>query len=141
MPYVQYETVAEARAHLKDLLDAAADGVPATLRRDDQRVALVDVARLRHYLAALGPRAEMVAEAGGWSAFIPGVPVAADGETFEQAVAEMVSALREYARDWVDHLSAAPNHADNWGLVQLVALSTDDELQTWLTGGRQLAAR
>ena len=139
MKTVQYESVADARAHLKDLLDAAAGGAPASLRRDSQRIALVDVVRLRHFLVALGPRAKAVAEADGWSVFIPGVPVAADGATFEDAIAEAVGALREYAEDWIDRLSGPPNHADNWGLVQLVALSTDDELAAWLTGDRELA--
>jgi hypothetical protein len=135
MPAVQYENVADARAHLKDLLDAAVGGAPASLRRDAQRIALVDAVRLRHYLASLNPRAQVVAEAGGWSVFIPGVPVAADGASFDEAIAEMVFALREYAEDWIDHLSVAPNHTDNWGLVQLVALSSDDELADWLSGG------
>jgi predicted RNase H-like HicB family nuclease len=91
---------------------------------------------LRHYLAGLSRRAEVVAEADGWSVFIPGTPVAADGATLAEAVREMVDALREYAADWVDHLSTAPNHADSWGLVQLVALSSDDELADWLSAGQ-----
>lgn len=28
----------------------------------------------------------------------------------------------------------APNHANNWGLVQLVSLSDDDQLRDWLVG-------
>ena len=43
-----------------------------------------------------------------------------------------VLALREYAEDWVDRLFVAPNHAGHWGLVQLVALSDDEQLATWL---------
>ncbi|MEA9983999.1 MULTISPECIES: hypothetical protein [Subtercola] len=39
----------------------------------------------------------------------------------------MVELLREYVEDWQDHLVAAPNHAGNWGLVQLIVLSTDDQ--------------
>jgi hypothetical protein len=66
--------------------------------------------------------------------------VAADGATLAEAVGEMVDALREYAADWVDRLSTAPNHADNWGLVQLVVLSSDDELVEWLSAG-QLATQ
>jgi hypothetical protein len=26
------------------------------------------------------------------------------------------------------------NHRDNWGLVQLIALSDDDQLRDWLVG-------
>jgi hypothetical protein len=137
---VQFDSVAEGRAHLKELLDAAALGIPARLRRDRQGFAVVDAARLRHYLAGLSRRAEVVAEADGWSVFIPGSSVAADGATLAEAVGEMVDALREYAADWVDRLSTAPNHADNWGLVQLVVLSSDDELVEWLSAG-QLATQ
>ena len=133
---VQFDSVAEGRAHLKELLDAAARGIPAGLRRDREGFVVVDAARLRHHLAGLSRRAEVVAEADGWSVFIPGTPVAADGATLAEAVGEMVDALREYAADWVDHLSTAPNHADSWGLVQLVVLSSDDELTDWLAAGQ-----
>jgi predicted RNase H-like HicB family nuclease len=79
-------------------------------------------------------RAQVVAEGNGWSVFIPGLPVAADGPTFDAAIDEMVQALREYAEDWQDRLVDAPNHRDNWGLVQLIGLSGDSELKDWLTG-------
>jgi hypothetical protein len=46
----------------------------------------------------------------------------------------MVDALREYAEDWQDHLLNAPNHRDNWALVQLVSLSENDQLKKWLVG-------
>jgi hypothetical protein len=46
----------------------------------------------------------------------------------------MVDALREYAEDWQDHLLDAPNHRENWGLVQLISLSDDDQLREWLVG-------
>jgi hypothetical protein len=120
---------------LKDLLDAAERGRVATVRRDAGKTAVVDVGRLRHFLASLSPsRAQVVAEAGGWSVFIPGLPVAADGASFDEAIAEMIVALREYAEDWQDHLLDAPNHANHWGLVQLISLSDDDQLRDWLVG-------
>jgi hypothetical protein len=136
---VQFDSVAEGRAHLKELLDAAARGIPAGLRRDRAGFAVVDAARLRHFLSGVTRGAEVVAEAAGWSVFIPGAPIAADGATLAEAVAEMVDALREYAADWIDHLSTAPNHAHNWGLVQLVVLSSDQELADWLTAGQLIA--
>ncbi|QYN22785.1 prevent-host-death protein [Amycolatopsis sp. DSM 110486] len=130
---VHYESSSEARKNLKSLFDAAGQGRVATMRRDNDTVAVVDVERLRHFLASVVPsRAEVVSEAGGWSVFIPGLPVAADAETFDDAVADMVGALREYADDWQDHLRDAPNHRDNWGLVQLIELSSDVDLQAWL---------
>jgi hypothetical protein len=133
---VQFDSVAEGRAHLKELLDAAAAGVPAALNRDRHQFAVVDAVRLRRFLATLSPSAEVVAEADGWSVFIPGTTVAADGACLEEAIHEMVDALREYAADWIDHLSAVANHTDNWGLVQLVVLSSDDELAQWLSAGQ-----
>lgn len=133
---VQFDSVAEGRAHLKELLDAAAEGVPAELRRDRDHFAVVDAGRLRHSLASLCRRAEVLAEADGWSVFVPGTPVAANADTLDEAITEMVDALRDYAADWADHLSTAPNHAANWGLVQLVVLSSDEQLADWLSAGQ-----
>jgi predicted RNase H-like HicB family nuclease len=130
---VHYDSYSDARAHLKDLLDAAERGRPATVRREDRRSALVDAERLRPFLAAVFPSdAQVVPEAGGWSAFLPGAPIAADGDTFEDAIAELVGALREYAEDWVDHLAEQANHRERWGLVQLINLSDDAQLRGWL---------
>lgn len=134
MSAAHYESYTEARTHLKDLLDAAGEGRVATVRRDSGHAAVVDVERLRHHLSLVCSKAEAVAESGGWSIFIPGLPVAADGASFDEAISEMVDALREYAEDWQDHLRTAPNHHDNWGLVQLIALSDDQQLADWLVG-------
>jgi predicted RNase H-like HicB family nuclease len=130
---VHYNTVTEARAHFSDLIDAAEAGVPATVQRDRRRAAVVDADRLRHSLVRTHPaRAEVVAEGGGWSVLLPGLPIGADGETFDEAIDEMVLALREYAEDWVDHLRHAPNHEQNWGLVQIIELSSNEQLRDWL---------
>lgn len=135
MSAVHYDSYSEARAHLKDLLDAAARGRVATVRRESASAAVLDAGRLRRFLASVVPsRAQVVAEAGGWSVFIPGLPVAADGPTLDAAVEEMAQALREYAQDWQDRLAEAPNHRDNWGLVQLIGLSDDNQLRDWITG-------
>jgi predicted RNase H-like HicB family nuclease len=109
----------------------------ATLRRETAVAAVVDAQRLRHFLASLIPsRAQVVAESGGWSVFIPGLPIAADASSFDEAVDEMIDALREYAEDWQDHLVDAPNHRENWGLVQLISLSDDQQLREWIIGSR-----
>jgi hypothetical protein len=55
----------------------------------------------------------VLAETGGWSVFLSGLPIAADGTTFDAAVDEMVQALREYAEDWQARLRSAPNHRNN----------------------------
>ncbi|WP_007025458.1 prevent-host-death protein [Saccharomonospora iraqiensis] len=136
MSGVHYDSYTDARAHLKDLLDAAESGRVATIRRDASSVAVVDVGRLRDFLVSLVPsHAQVVAEGGGWSVFIPGLPVAADGTSFDDAITEMIDALREYAEDWHSELLNAENHRDNWGLVQLISLSDDEQLRQWLVGG------
>lgn len=136
MSAVHYDSYTEARAHLKDLLDAAERGRVATVRRDSATTAVVDGQRLRQALADLVPsRAQAVAEAGGWSVFLPGLPVSADGASFDEAIGEMVDALRDYADDWQQRLLDAPNHRANWGLVQLVGLSDDGQLRDWLVTG------
>jgi predicted RNase H-like HicB family nuclease len=135
---VHYDTYTDARNNLKNLLDAAENGQVATVRRESATTAVLDAARLRRLLTSVVPaRAEVFQEAGGWSVFIPGLPVAADGATFDDAIQEMVDALREYAQDWQDRLLGAPNHRDNWGLVQLIGLSDDDQLRDWLVGAAQ----
>src|ERR1017187_4419120 len=135
MPEVHYDSYTEARSNLKNLLDAAESGQVATVRRDSATTAVLDAARLRYFLASVVPsRAQVIREAGALSAFIPGLPVAADGATFDDAITDMIDALRDYAHDWQDHLLNAPNHRDNWGLVQLISLSDDEQLREWLAG-------
>jgi predicted RNase H-like HicB family nuclease len=132
---MHFDSYTDARTHLKDLLDAAEKGRVATIRRDPARTAVVDVVRLQHVLVSLNqPRAHVVAESDGWSVFIPGLPVAADGGTFDEAITEMITSLREYAEDWQERLLDTPNHRDNWGLVQLIGLSDDLQLREWLVG-------
>jgi len=137
MPAQHYDTYTQAREHFKDVLDQAESGQVVTVRRESATAAVLDAARLRRFLASvIPPCAQVVTEADGWSAFIPGLPVAGEGGSFEDAVADMLDALREYAADW-QHLQNAPNHRENWGLVQLVVLSSDDDLRRWITGSAQ----
>ncbi|QVQ51987.1 hypothetical protein J4H86_25160 [Spiractinospora alimapuensis] len=97
---------------------------------------IADVTRSGELPAVASPAdAHVVAEGGGWSVVIPGVPIAADGATFDEALVETVEALREYAEDWRDHLLDASNHQDHWALVQRVMLSDDAEPRAWLLGG------
>ncbi|HET9519323.1 MAG TPA: hypothetical protein VFO77_16490 [Actinoplanes sp.] len=142
MTAVHYDNYTQGRAHFRNLLDAASRGHAASVRRELDQVAIVDAQRLRAFIAATLPlRAQVVAEAGGWSIFLPGVPLAADGATLDDAVEEMIDVLREYAEDWHDHLSDAPNHAPSWGLVQLIIFSDDDQLRDWLVGAAPTAGQ
>jgi hypothetical protein len=135
MAAVHFESYTDARTHLKNLLDAAAQGRVATVRRDANTTLLIDVDRFRDFLVSVVPsNAQVVPEGGGWSVFIPGLPVAADGASFDEAINEMVDALREYAEDWQERLLDTPNHRDNWGLVNLIIFSDDAQLRNWLVG-------
>jgi Antitoxin of toxin-antitoxin, RelE / RelB, TA system len=137
MPAVHYDSFTAARDHLKDVLDHAASGTAVTVRRDALTAVVLDLPRLRHFLSSVvPPSAKVVAEADGWSAFIPGLSVAGSGATYDAAINDIIDALREYAEDWL-RLQHAPNHRENWGLVQLVTLSDDDELRRWITGAPQ----
>ncbi len=136
MSGVHYDSCADARAHLEHLLDAAENGRVATIRRDASRFAVVDVGRLRDCLVSfVRAHARVVSEGGGWSVSIPGLPVAADGTSFDDAITEMIDALREYAEDWHSEFFSAENHRDNWGIVQLISLTDDEQLRRWLVGG------
>src|ERR1700677_4318076 len=129
MPQVHYDSYTEARNNLKNLLDAAENGQVATVRRDAATAVVLDAELLRHFLASVVPfRAQVVQEAGGWSVFIPGLPIAADGGTFEEAIAEMADALREYAEDWQDHLLHTSYHGETSTVMHLITLRNDEQL-------------
>ena len=127
----------DTRNRLKEVLDTADRGVPVGVERHGRRVVVMDVARLFELLAdsprLRGP--EAVAEGGGWSVFLPGTPVAADGADLDEASEGFIEALREYAEDWVERLRFAPNHARHWPLVHFVSLSSDADLTGWVRGG------
>ena len=128
-----FATFTQTRAQLREVLDAAHSGRVAIVARDRERFAVVDADRLRRQLFAARPSGAVVAaEGGGWSAFVPGVPVHGEGDIFDDAVADLLAALRDYAEDWNERLLDAPNHRDNWALVALVELSDDDQLRDWI---------
>ena len=136
-----WDTFTSARAHLRDVLDAAHSGRVATVCRDGEAFVVSSARLLRAQLAALLPsHAVVVAEGGGWAAVLPGMPVAGDGDQIDDAVDDLIDALREYAEDWNDHLHQAPNHAKFAPLVTLVKLSSDDELRAWIEDGASSAA-
>ena len=136
MPAVQYDRFTDARTHLKELLDAAEEGRPAAVVRQDRATVLVDRQRFVRYLMALNAgRVELVPDGDAWLAIIADTPIAAEGDDAADAIDELIDAVRDYAADWSDRLRLAPNHEQNWGLVQLVDHSSDDELRVWMLGG------
>lgn len=128
-----FSSYTSARTNLRGVLDAARAGLVTTVVRDSERYVVVDAEVLREELSQLLPsRAVVVAEGGGWSAIVPGVPVHGDAATFEEAATDLIQALREYAEDWNEDLHAAPNHRQHRALVELVELSSDEQLRDWL---------
>jgi predicted RNase H-like HicB family nuclease len=130
-----YETVSDARDHLSAALTYADSGVLVIFKRAHHQHAMIAAAPLRHFLVSTLPsRAVIARDEHGWSVYLPDQPIAADGATLDDALDQMVEALRTYAAAWQHVLRQAPNHADNWGLVQLIELSTDEQLRDWLNG-------
>jgi predicted RNase H-like HicB family nuclease len=130
-----FASFTEARNQFRSVLDAARAGLVTTVVRDKERFVVVAADHLRDELARLRPSQALVAaEGGGWSVMLPGLPVHGDGETFDDAIADTIVALREYAEDWNARLHAALNHRGHRSVVELVELSTDEQLREWLLG-------
>ncbi|MEO7123091.1 MAG: hypothetical protein ABI400_08265 [Lacisediminihabitans sp.] len=130
-----YPSFTEARKSLKAILDTVEDGAMVTIQRGSRAAVVADRDRYRELLLmAVPPTAKVVAEHGAWVIMIPDTPLAAEGESLDAAIDDLIENLREYASEWAEHFASAPNHKDNWALVQLVNLSTDDGLRDWLTG-------
>lgn len=128
----------QARESMKAILDSSQRGGLSMISRPDGTpAAVVNAESLRHYLAmTVESNVQVVNEDGVWAVFMPGQPLAAEATELEDALEDFVDALRDYAEDWEDHLHAAPNHRGNWALVQLVGLSSDKQLISWLTGSQ-----
>ncbi|MCW4386306.1 hypothetical protein OH146_11035 [Salinibacterium sp. SYSU T00001] len=130
-----YPSAVSARADFKSVLDAASRGRAVTISRADRRFAVVDAVDLQQTLAStMAANTQVAFEDGVWVGAIPGLPIAAEGRDLDDLVAELVQALREYAEDWDARLHTFRNHSHNRALVQLVHLSTDEQLAQWLSG-------
>lgn len=127
-----------ARSSFKAILDSSDRGGATTIRRGQSSASIVNSELLLKFLMVHNPpRVEVVFEDGAWAMFMPGQPLAAEGATVAEATADFIEALREYAQDWEDRLQSAPNHQHNWALVQIVELSSDAQLASWLGGGAE----
>jgi hypothetical protein len=109
---------ADARRSFKTILDTSDRGGLSVITRAGSSASVVNTDRLRAFLVRNTPaKVQVVNEDGAWAMFIPGLPLAAEGRTLEEATLDLIDALREYAEDWEDHLRTAPNHEENWALV------------------------
>lgn len=133
---IDYPSYSSARAHLKDVLDATEHGRSVTVSRDGQVSVVMPADRLRlFFFRAVSPRVEIAREDGRVIALMSGRPFVSEGGSVDDALADLALSLREYAEDWEARLQNAPNHRDNWGLVQLVKLSSDEQLLEWFEHG------
>ncbi len=131
-----FSSYTQARTQFRAMLDAASAGLVTTLARDDERYLVVSADWMLRDLVKLRPsNAQVVAEGGGWAVIMPGLPLHGDGQSFDDAIDDAIVALREYAEDWNDRLRLAPNHARHRAVVELVELSSDEQLRDWLLGG------
>lgn len=133
---VDYPTYSSARTHFKDVLDASESGRSVTVSRDGQVSVVMRAERLRtFFFRTVSPQVELAHEDGRVVALMSGRPFVSEGATVDEALADLVESLREYAEDWEARLQHAPNHRDNWALVQLIKLSSDEELLDWFERG------
>ena len=136
-PVLDYAKITDARSHLKDVYDAASANISVVIRRDlDAPLAVLPKDSILRALRALVPLDPQVrfGDDGHVHAWLPDLPISADGGDFDDAIDGLKDALREYADAWVDDLRHFSNHEANWGLVNLVLLSSDDELVAHLVG-------
>lgn len=131
-----YPTFAGTRERLKEVLDATAQGRTVTVGRGSEVSAVMPLDKIRrHFFRTVSPRTTIFREDDRVVALMEGRPFAAEGSSVDEAISELIDALREYAVYWDDHYQHAPNHAQNWALVQLIKFSTDEQLNEWLERG------
>lgn len=93
----------------------------------------VETEHLRRYLVETClPNTVRYIEDGVHALVLDGRGFAVEGRNLDEAVEDMIFALREYADDWGDRLSSAPNHQHNWPVAVLTSISTDAQLREWL---------
>lgn len=84
-----------------------------------------------HLMAEVHERVTITDHRVGWSVVFEDQPLAAQGVTREAAIDGMIDELRLYSASWPT-LARTPEHAGNWPLAQLVAVSTDAQLIEWI---------
>jgi hypothetical protein len=84
-----------------------------------------------HLEAEVHERIEIREHSVGWTVRFVEQPLAAQGATREDAIASMINELRLYSDSW-PMLAKTPEHAGNWPLAQLIAVSTAQQLSAWI---------
>ena len=136
-PLLEYTKITDARSAISEIYSTAERHLAVVMRREsDAPVAVIhrdDLKRALRALCPLEPQVRFSADEHV-SMWIEGLPVSAEGSTFESAGADLLHSLRAYSLTWVEDLRDYPNHKQNWGVVNLVLLSDDDELQVHMFG-------
>jgi len=123
----------QARIGLKSILDLSVRGGTTEISSGARRAAVVDSGRLREYLReTVSFPVTVHREDDAYVLVSDGQPFAAEATTIDEAVDLLVDDLVDYAQEWPTLYAAAANHSHNWGLVQLVALSSRDELRDFV---------
>lgn len=134
---LEYRTISAARKAIGEIYNTAERHIAVAItREDDAPVAVIRQDHLKEALQALCPLEPQVrfSPDGKVSIWLDGLPVSGQGESFEEAGDELIDSLRDYAKTWVEDLREYPNHKHRWNVVNLVLLSNDDELRTFLFG-------
>lgn len=134
---LEYRTISAARKAIGEIYNTAERHIAVAItREDDAPVAVIRQDHLKEALQALCPLEPQVrfSPDGKVSIWLNGLPVSGQGESFEEAGDELIDSLRDYAKTWVEDLREYPNHKHRWNVVNLVLLSNDDELRTFLFG-------
>lgn len=134
------ETATDVRRQWRAHLDRAAAHLPVSFTRGEDEFTVVSVALLRGALLRSVPVPVVVVEDSGWSVFLDGYPIAADGADLDEALDDFLVAVTDYTEAWVDRLHTAPNHQHAALLAHLVSSSTAAELREWAGGSTRRAA-
>jgi hypothetical protein len=123
----------QARIGLKSILDSSVHGGITEISSGDRRAAVVDSVRLRDYLReTVSFPVTVHREDHAYVLLADGQSFAAEATTIDEAIDLLVDDLIDYAHEWPTLYASASNHAHNWGLVQLAALSSREELRDFL---------
>jgi hypothetical protein len=108
--------------------------VVSITRENDAPVAVILKDDLKEALQALCPIEPKISfsKNGDVSIWIEGLPISAEGGSFEKASFALIAAMRDYAATWVDELRLYKNHKDRWAFANLILLSEDEELHAFL---------
>jgi len=137
---LSYSKITDARSAITDIYDAASRNLVVDIARaDDPPVAVLRKDALVPLLVekcSFDPKAH-VSDDGKVSLWLDGLPISAQGNSWDEAEVELIHSLRDFAEIWMEDLSEYKNHRDNWVLPALVRLVPEDEKLRQLVFGNE----